>query len=171
MYSLKCLKIDFCYLTDNEQNIPITSFLFDGLLYKANASISAENVVTRLWGFGKKLDNGGWLFQDPTVAIKKDQRIYYHVYVSTGYGQVGEKNSDGIANLTLPVYESMRRFYVVNCKYLMYLLIYNWYVIAFTFIQQSELDLIPFFRLKTEMIHQLAILICNVGCWKNGRQI
>nr|ACI32830.1 beta-1,3-glucan recognition protein 3 [Delias nigrina] len=102
------------FLPDNEQNIQITSFVFDGILYKENSPISPENVVTRIWGFGSKLDNQGWLFHDPDVVIKQDQRIYYHIYVSTGYGEVGEQNHDGIANFTLPVYQSERRFYVVN---------------------------------------------------------
>ncbi|CAH4032916.1 beta-1,3-glucan-binding protein-like [Pieris brassicae] len=102
------------FLPENAENLPITSFLFDGLLYKENATISPSNVDRAIWGFGAKVKTGGWLFQDPLVEIKVNQRIFYHIFVSTGHGEVGQPNGDGIANFTLPGYTNSNRLYIVN---------------------------------------------------------
>ncbi|XP_050666390.1 beta-1,3-glucan-binding protein-like isoform X1 [Leptidea sinapis] len=91
----------------------ITFFLFHGKVFKVNATtFTNEDQVDEIWGFGNKLETGGWLFLDTTKQLHINQRIRYRTFVSIGYPSFTDNDAlygDRAANLTINGWSSSYR--------------------------------------------------------------
>ncbi|XP_038206219.1 uncharacterized protein LOC119828190 [Zerene cesonia] len=93
----------------------ITAFYIDAAFYR-EAIFSEEYVDQRVRGFGTK-QAYGWVFEEPDITVKLNKYIEYRVFVSTGYGNVGGKDEDGLSTLVMrgyasPKYTEMLKSYV-----------------------------------------------------------